>query len=420
MSDPTAYVYVDLEGTPRLVGRLWSHQSGKRESATFRYDESWLSFEHRFPLEPALTLGPGPHHTPHGRAVFGALGDSAPDRWGRNLMRRKERRAAEEEHRSPRTLREVDYLLGVSDRIRQGALRFSFEEDGPFVAGADEEEVPPIIKLPTLLAAADHILEDRETAAELSLLLAPGSSLGGARPKASVQGRDGSLKIAKFPAKSDAYDEVRWETVALTLAADAGIMTPHWQFLDDVNGKPVLLLNRFDRGDSIRRPFLSAMSMLGANDGDARSYAEIADALRLHGAVAEADCQALWRRLVFNILISNTDDHLRNHGFLYDGLRGWRLAPAYDLVPVPIDIAPRSLSTAIDYDGDHAASLELALDRSGYFGLDDDAARVVAREVGVAVSRWAAVAEEMGISAAEVKRMASAFEHEDLESARAA
>lgn len=420
MSDPTAYVYVDLDGTPHLVGRLWSHTRGKRESATFRYADSWLSFEHRFALEPALTLGPGAHHTAEGRKVFGALGDSAPDRWGRNLLRRKERRTAEEEGRAVRTLREVDFLLGVSDHIRQGALRFCLEEDGPFVARRDEEEVPPVVELPTLLAAAENVLDNRETAAELDLLLAPGSSLGGARPKASVRGRDGSLKIAKFPAKSDEYDEVRWEALGLTLASDAGIETPEWELLDDVDGKPTLLLDRFDRAGSIRRPFLSAMSMLGANDGDTRSYAEIADAIRRHGAEPDADCRALWRRLVFNILISNTDDHLRNHGFLYQGLRGWRLSPVYDLVPIPADIAPRLLSTTVDYEGDPAASLDLALNRAEYFGLDDGEARVVVREVADAVDGWATVAEEQGIPDPEVDRMASAFEHDDLAAARAA
>lgn len=420
MSDPTAFVYVDLEATPRLVGRLWSHTRGRRESATFRYADDWLTFEHRFALEPALALGPGAHHTAEGRKVFGALGDSAPDRWGRNLLRRNERRAAEEQGRAVRTLREVDFLLGVTDEIRQGALRFSLEEGGPFVARADEEEIPPVVELPTLLAAAQSILDDRETAAELNLLLGPGSSLGGARPKASVRDTDGSLKMAKFPATADKYDEVRWEAVALSLAAHAGIETPEWDLLDDINGKPVLLLDRFDRRDDARRPFLSAMSMLGASDGDTRSYAEIADALRRHGAEAGTDCRSLWRRLVFNILVSNTDDHLRNHGFLYEGLRGWRLSPAYDLVPVPVDIAPRALSTTVDYEGDPTASLELALERAAYFGLGEDEARAVARDVGEAVSAWATVAEDMDVADTEVERMASAFEHEDLARARAA
>lgn len=416
MSDSTVCVYVDLDGMPRLAGRLWSRARKGRESATFEYSEEWRAFDESFALSPALRLGPGPHHTGQGRALFSALGDSAPDRWGRTLIARKKRQLAREEGCTPRTLWEIDYLLGVSDVVRQGALRFAHEEGGPFVA--QEGGVPPLVRLPRLLAATEHVLADDETADDLHLLLAPGSSLGGARPKASVSDKDGSLLIAKFPAETDSYDLVRWEAVALSLAEAAGIPTPDWRLEVVGDGIAVLLVQRFDRAERIRRPFLSAMSMLDAWDGEMRSYVEIADALRQHGAEPGRDLLDLWRRIVFNVLISNTDDHLRNHGFLYAGKAGWRLSPAYDLNPVPIDIKPRVLSTAIGLDQDLSASLELALEVARSFGLSADDAASVVREVVSATEKWREVAHQCGVSGSEIDRLSTAFEHNDLVEAR--
>ena len=194
-----------------------------RESATFEYDKSWLAHPERFSLEPALKLGPGPFHTPSDKPLFGAIGDSAPDRWGRVLMRRAERRRAEREGQTPRTVREIDYLLMVDDEARQGALRFAEREGGPFLAEHGPTKIPPLIELPRLLSAAERVLSDTDSDEDLRLLLAPGSSLGGARPKASVRDRDGHLAIAKFPNKGDEVNTVLWEAVALTLAAKAGI-----------------------------------------------------------------------------------------------------------------------------------------------------------------------------------------------------
>lgn len=202
--------------------------------------------------------------------------------------------------------------------------------------------------------------------------------------------------------------------MALRLARLAGIPTPEWR-LENVAGKPVLLLRRFDRVGALRVPFLSAMSMLGANDNESHSYLEFADALRRYGAAPKRDMHLLWRRIVFNVLISNTDDHLRNHGFLYDGPDGWRLAPAYDLNPVPVDIKPRLLSTAIDVD-DNQASLDLALHVAGYFELDLPQARKTAAEVGAAVRGWRDLARHAGLPAGEIERMATALEHADLAS----
>ena len=416
--DREALVYVDLDGTPQLVGRLWARVRKNKEGATFEYDRTWLDNPARFSLEPALQLGPGPFHTPADTSMFGAIGDSAPDRWGRALMRRVERRRAEREGGTPRTLQEIDFLLLVNDEARQGALRFAEREGGPFLREEGVKRIPPLVELPELLSAAEHVMEDKDTEEDLRLLFAPGSSLGGARPKASVVEKDGHLTIAKFPRKDDEVNTVIWESVALALAQKAGIPVPSAR-VEKIGKKPVLLLRRFDRDGMRRIPFLSAMSMLGSKDLETRSYLEMVDALRQHGATPKADIEALWRRLVFNILISNTDDHLRNHGFLYMGAGGWRLSPAYDLNPVPVDVNPRILTMAINED-DSTASLELAMEVAPYFELDQAKARKTASEVGNAVAKWRDEAARHGLKQTEIDRMASAFEHEDLKLARGA
>src|SRR5579862_9237659 len=413
--DQEVLVYVDLQGTPHLVGRLWARMRRDRESATFEYDRTWLANPDRFSLEPALKVGPGPFHTPFDKPLFGAIGDSAPDRWGRVLMRRAERRRAERMGQTPRTIREIDYLLMVDDAARQGALRFTGREGGPFLAEHGAAKIPPLIELPRLLSAVERVLSDTDSEEDLRLLLAPGSSLGGARPKASVRDRDGHLAIAKFPNKGDEVNTVLWEAVALTLAGKAGIPVPAWR-LETAAGRPVLLLRRFDREEGARVPFLSAMSMLGAKDNDARSYLDFVDILRQHGAAPKEDMHGLWRRIVFSILISNTDDHLRNHGFLWTGPAGWRLSPAYDLNPVPTDIKPRILSTAIDLENT-TASLDLAFDVAEYFELQAAEARKIAGQVGQAVAKWRQEAAKLGLAKAEINRMASAFEHADLKAA---
>jgi serine/threonine-protein kinase HipA len=405
--DKEILVYVDLKETPHLAGRLWTRVRKGKESATFEYDKAWLANPERFSFDPLLTLGPGSFHTASDKSLFGALGDSAPDRWGRVLMRRAERHRAEQAGETPRTLQEGDYLLMVNDEARQGALRFADHEGGPFRAAQDTAKIPPLIDLPKLLSAAEHVTEDSDTAEDLRLLLAPGSSLGGARPKASVRDKNGNLCIAKFPHKDDEINAVLWEAVALTLAEKAGIEVPIW-CIETILGKPVLLLRRFDRIKNTRIPFLSAMSMLGAKDNETRSYLEIADALRRYGAASKEDQRALWRRIVFNIMIANTDDHLRNHAFLYDGPNGWRLSPAYDLNPVPTDIKPRILSTAITED-DGSGFLELALQVAAYFGLIAKEAEAVLDEVKTAVTTWRKIAAKLGLSAREVDRMKSAF-----------
>ncbi len=318
-------------------------------------------------------------------------------------------RRAETAEETGRTLSEADFLLGVNDAARQGALRFSLEDGGAYLAAKDKGSIPPLIDLPKLLSATERYLDDDETSEDLKILLAPGASLGGARPKASVREKDGSLSIAKFQKKGDEFNVVVWEAVALTLAEKAGIKTAKWR-LEVIMGRSVLILRRFHRSEGRRIPFLSAMSMLGAKDNDPHSYLEIADAIQQHGANPNNDLEELWRRIVFTVLISNTDDHLRNHGFLYARHRGWALSPAYDLNPTPVEIKARILSTSINFN-DAAASIDLALSVIDSFRIKKPRALEIIRDVELAVSAWRNVAVKFGISKKEIDRMASAFDH---------
>ena len=411
MSQPVL-VYVDLAGESSLVGRLWTHARGSQQSATFEYDRSWLRSPDRFALEPALSLIEGPYQTQQDKALFGAIGDSAPDRWGRVLMRRAMRKQAVASGHTERTLSERDFLLGVDDEARQGALRFTLQDGGPFLAEGGGDRIPPLTELPRLLAASDNVLREDETSEDLRILLAPGSSLGGAQPKASVRDVSMDLAIAKFPSVNDEYDRVSWEAVALSLAGKAGINTPEMR-LESVAGRSVLVVKRFDRLGPIRIPFLSGMSMIGAYDGEIRSYLELADALRQHGANPSRDLLQVWSRIIFTVLVSNVDDHMRNHGFLYEGPQGWVLSPAYDLNPTPVDVKPRILSTAIDFD-DPVASIDLAFEVAEYFDISRDRSRAIAERIGQVVATWRAEAGRFGLSRSEIDRMSSAFEHEDL------
>ena len=402
-------VHIDWEGATRPVGRLWARAKGARQTCSFAYDRTWLGLHGAFPLEPSLPLVRGDAHWDGG--LFNAFSDPAPDRWGRSLMGRRERHLAKAEGRAPRTLLEADYLMLVEDQTRLGALRFR-DAGAQAFAAADARPVPPLVALPRLLGAARRILDDRETDDDLRLLLAPGSSLGGARPKASVRASDGELLIAKFPSQSDDWPIPTWEAVAMALAERAGVWVPPFQ-LRPVARRPVFITSRFDRmPGGGRRPFRSALTALGASDGETRSYLELVDVLRQDGADAPGDAAQLWRRMVFNILISNTDDHLRNHGFLRER-NGWRLSPAYDLNPVPTDVKPRVHALALN-ESDQDASLETALAAAAYFRLGKPEAHAIAKVVGTAVAAWREVATQYGLTPHQIDRMASAFEHDDL------
>lgn len=403
-------VHIELDGQSRPIGLLRRQRARRQETVTFEYVESWLADPARFSLEPALTLTRGQFPPLPGQSLFGSIGDSAPDTWGRRLMQRSERRAAVREGRPVRTLGELDYLLGVADETRLGALRFRRSGEQVFQAPS-RAGVPPLVELGRLLQITERVLRDEETDEDLQLIFAPGSSLGGARPKASVIDQHGQLSIAKFPKETDDYSIETWEEIALRLAARAGIVTPRHELIR-VAGKSVLLSRRFDRSNGARIPFLSAMSMTGSKDGERGSYPELVDALSRHGAQAKADAQQLYRRVVFNVLVSNVDDHLRNHGFLWQGEAGWVLSPAYDLNPTPVDVKARILTTNIDLD-EATCSLDLLESAADYFGLGLRQARDIIREVAAATANWRQIAADVGARPSEIQRMVSAFEHDD-------
>jgi len=409
-------VHIDLNGRTRPVGLARSNRVRGAEIILFEYDGAWLEDPDRFSLEPALSLTRGAFAPPAGLETFGSIGDSAPDTWGRRLMQRAERRLAAREGRAVRTLAQSDYLLGVADETRLGSLRFRRLGEETFQAPT-RVGVPALIELGRLLQFTERVLRDEETDEDLQLIFAPGSSLGGARPKASVIDQHGRLAIAKFPKETDDYSMETWEAIALRLADQAGIATPRHELID-VAGKAVLLSQRFDRDGAIRIPFLSAMAMMGARDGERGSYPEMVDALAEHGAQGKKDAHALYRRVVFNVLISNVDDHLRNHGFLWLGKAGWSLSPAYDLNPTPTDLKARVLTTNIDLD-EGTCSLDLLEKASAYFALTLAQARSIIKEVATVTATWRDIAKEVRARPAEINRMASAFEHDDLRRALA-
>lgn len=412
MADRRVQVFVEIGGIDLLAGELWSHRRRNRESATFSYAPEYLGHPAAFELDPALPLRDGLQQTPAGREIFGAFADCSPDRWGRKLIGRAERRRARAGNRTQRSLGEIDYLLGVRDDMRQGALRFRDPVLDVFLADEDGG-VPLLIGLPRLLTSAERVDREEEDDEDLMALLKGGSSLGGARPKAHVIDENGRPAIAKFPKpSSDEWDVLRWEAVALQLARLAGLEVAINRLIE-VSGRGVLIVDRFDRQGGLRVPYVSAMTMLEAVDGDSGSYLEIAEVIETHSPAATADLARLWRRIAFSILISNTDDHLRNHGFLRLSSAGWSLSPAFDLNPEP-ETGTRHLDTAIDFD-ETEAKIEVLMGVAPEFRLSEPEARKVLLEVGEATSSWRRVAEEHGLSRAAVEAMSPAFEHEEAE-----
>ena len=406
MADVATEVVVQIGAEAVLAGRLWAHRSPRAESATFAYDPAYLALADAYQLDPGLDLVAGQQQTPAGRKMFGAFSDSAPDRWGRRILARNAESRGGASRAGDRSLGEVDYLLGVRDGMRQGALRFRDPDTGIYLAD-EEEGVPPLVALPELLGAADRLERDEADEEQLRILLRGGSSLGGARPKANVLLPDGRTAIAKFPSVEDEHDVIRWEAVAMNLARAAGIDVSD-SALHLIDEKPVLLIDRFDRAGELRIGYVSAMTMLEAGDGVQASYPEIAEVIEVESPGAGVDLRELWRRIAFSVLISNTDDHLRNHGFLRRSTAGWSLAPAFDLNPDP-EPGPKHLRTAIAFDDDRA-SVENLLAVREYFRLGAEAADQVLGEVRAATDRWRAVAERTGLSVAEIERMTPAFE----------
>ena len=409
------YVYMDLYGKPYFVGNLWLKEKDGEERATFEYSKKWLENPLSISLEPTLQLGEGKYHTKN-QAFFGSINDSAPDRWGRTLMDRMEARKAKQENRKARKLLESDYLLMVDDQTRLGALRFTTDPNGPFLANYDKSKIPPLVELGNLMNKTARIISLEENNEDLQDIFEPGSSLGGARPKASVKDNRGKLYIAKFPSPKDDHDVELWEYIALNLAQKTNINVPGFS-LYNVSGKNVLILDRFDRSGNNRVPFLSAMSMLTAKDHETRSYLEIGEALIENSSDPKNNLRELWKRMVFNILSSNLDDHLRNHGFLFNlNKKGWELSPMYDIEPLPTEIKARFLQTSIDLD-DKNASIDLAFEVCKEFDLSLSEAKDEAQKIAKKTSRWKKVAQNLKVRQQEIDFMSSAFEHEDLKKA---
>jgi serine/threonine-protein kinase HipA len=399
-------VYVVIDDQDVLAGTLYAHRRRGSESASFAYDSTYLAHPGAYALDPLLPMTGGTHQTAAGQALFGGFTDCAPDRWGRTLVKRREAALAREQGRAARSLGEVEYVLGVRDDLRQGALRFR-QDNGPFLA-EDDKGVPALTDLPSLLELTDKAERDTADLTDLQRLVRIGSSLGGARPKAHVLDANGRIAIAKFPsANDDTWSVMAWEKVALDLAEASGITVPESRLLK-LAGRHVLVVDRFDRtADGSRIGYASAMTMLEASDGVQRSYLEIADIIETKSRRATAELQQLWRRIAFSVLISNTDDHLRNHGFLHEYGESWCLSPAFDLNPNP-DPGPKYLNTAID-ESDNTASVELVLDVADAFRLTAAQARDALTEIVGAVGQWRAVAAGHGLSDIEVAGMEPAF-----------
>ena len=395
---------------PVRVGTLWIHRRYK-SSASFEYSREWLTNPDSYELEPMLPLGSGKYHTVQGQVLFGSMSDSAPDRWGRRLIQQAHRKALPGYPPVSGALGEHHYLLGVNDRTRMGALRYSTDGGLTFRHSDEGADIPPLIDLLPLHHAAEQLCRDTAGPAELQMLLSPGSSLGGAWPKASVKDEQGQLYIAKFSNSQQQYDSVAWEAVALTTAARAGLRVPDFRLVRPAPGKSVLLSRRFDRSpDGARLPYISAMTMLRARDGEAHSYTELAEYMSQYTANPRADLRELWCRIALSIMVTNVDDHPRNHGFLRYERKGWQLAPLFDVNPTPEYVKGHTLSMDI-VEGDNTASLQLLRENADLFYIRPNETMSLLLPLARAVSDWRRIASSLGIPAAQQSEMADAFEH---------
>lgn len=402
----------DFLGQPGRVGTLFHAAAHGRETFSFAYDRSWLERADAFAIDPDLQLHGGEHYPADGTGVFRIFLDSAPDRWGRLLLDRREVVRAREERRKTRALGEWDYLLGVHDGCRLGALRFRRDATGAFLDDDDRLAAPPLTALRELEAAslaleAPDAADRPDFSRWLRLLLAPGSSLGGARPKANFTDPAGDLWIAKFPSREDRRDMGGWEMLVHELAVAAGVEVPPARLLALSGRHRTFATRRFDRSDGRRRLFVSAMTLLGRTDGQGGSYLELAEFRATRGSARHRthDLRQLWTRVVFNVLVSNTDDHLRNHGFILEA-DGWRLAPAYDL---NASIERRAHTLAID-EKDPTPDPGLLLATASYYGLRPADAEAILGQVRQAVSGWTAAARRLVLPRDETELMAAAFD----------
>lgn len=406
------YVFADWAALdkPTLVGVLSAHFAKGKKAFSFEYDKDWLKTDAQRLLDPDIDFYSGPQY-PANKENFGIFLDSMPDTWGKTLMKRRAAQDARAKHEKAGALYEIDYLLGVFDESRMGALRFKTELEGPFLDNDAHSPTPPWSSLGDLQEAAKQLESDDQSEAVrkwIAVLIAPGSSLGGARPKANVFDPKKNLWIAKFPSKTDTIDKAAWEFLAYQLAIAAGIFMADSK-IEKISGQyHTFLTRRFDRDHGKRIHFASAMTMTGNTEDiikeSAPSYLEIVEFIENYGTDVEANLHQLWRRIVFNIAISNTDDHLRNHGFILTE-KGWILSPAYDLNP---SIEKDGLSLNIDMD-DNALSFDLAKSVGEYFRLNNAEMETILNDVLTVVKDWKTVANRIGIKNSEIALMSNAF-----------
>ena len=408
------YVYAHWLGMqePKLIGILSAQQAKGKKAFSFEYDTVWLKTGQKFLLDPDISLFSGSQY-PNQKDNFGIFLDSMPDTWGKTLMRRRAAQSARENNTKTPTLYDIDFLLGVYDASRMGALRFKTDPNGDFLDNNITAPTPPWSSIRELQVAAENIEDDKdndEVKKWLSILIAPGSSLGGARPKANILDTDKSLWIAKFPSKSDTTDKAAWEYLAYELAIQAGITMAPCKVEKIMGNYHTFFTKRFDRENGERIHFASAMTMTGNNEETIKdnhpSYLEIAEFISNYGVNIEANLHQLWRRIIFNISISNTDDHLRNHGFILTD-EGWILSPAYDLNP---SIDKDGLSLNIDMDNNEL-DFELAKSVGEYFRLNEIQMNTIIDEVTIVVSNWRRVANRIGITRSEQQLMEKAFNY---------
>lgn len=409
------YVYTDWIGLsqPTLVGILSAHQAKGRKAFSFEYDKEWLKGKEQRLIDPDIQFYSG-QQFPNNKENFGVFLDSMPDTWGRTLMKRREAQLAKINGTKAKTLYDIDFLLGVYDETRMGAFRFKLDPNGDFLDNDTDKSTPPWSTVRELQQAVVHYENDEENEAIdkwLKLLIAPGSSLGGARPKANILDENNELWIAKFPSKNDTIDKAAWEFLTYKLAINAGVEMAECR-MEKVNGQyHTFFTKRFDRVGTDRIHFSSAMTMTGNNEDTIRdnpaSYLDIVEFIQDNGYHVDENLAQLWRRIVFNIAVSNTDDHLRNHGFILND-EGWQLSPAYDLNP---SIDKDGLALNIDMHN-NALDFELAKSVGEYFRLNDRQMDSIIAEVLTAVKEWESIAKEIGISRAEQELMRSAFRTE--------
>lgn len=413
MADKTdIWVYADWKGLdePKCIGILSAQQAKGKKAFSFSYDEKWIASQEQLLLDPDIVWYGGKQY-PNGKENFGVFLDSMPDTWGRTLMKRRAAINARQKGKPAPVLYDIDYLLGVHDLSRMGALRFKTEPEGDFLDNDPVSPTPPWSSIRELQYGASLIESNEDTAESrkwLAMLMAPGSSLGGARPKANILDEHGHPWIAKFPSANDTIDKGAWEYLAYQLAINAGIEMVECR-IEKITGRHhTFFTKRFDRDMAERIHFASAMTMIGKNEDLIRdetpSYLDILEFIQFSGVRVNEDMHQLWRRVIFNIFISNTDDHLRNHGFILTG-NGWCLSPAYDINP---SIDKDGLALNIDMDN-NSLDIDLAKSVGIYFRLSEKEMDNIIEEVRSSVLNWKNIATEIGISRSEQTLMSGAF-----------